>query len=258
MLAAWVALAALLNCAGWALSGLHQLNAAGYAGLFLVTGLVAFWWWSAGNGQHFQTPSCHKQRRRFRRFFPLAFLILAALAILGGSLHAPNNYDALSYRVPRILHWLAAEHWHWVHTVFNRLNTRAVSFEWLAAPLLVFTKTDRLLFLINVISFLLLPGLFFSILIRLGVRARVAWYWMWLLPTGYSYLLQAGSLGNDLSGALFGLAALDLALRARTSKSYADIWLSLLAAALLTGSKLSNLPLLLPWLIAILPSLRLL
>ena len=257
-LAAWVALGALLNCAGWALSGLHQLNAIGYGMLFLITIVIAIWWWRAGNAEGFQALSRHKQSRRFRRCFPLAFLVLAVMTTLGGILHAPNNYDALSYRIPRILHWLDAGHWYWIHTIFNRLNTRAVGFEWLAAPIMVFTKTDRLLFLVNIASFLLLPGLFFSILIRLGVRRRVAWHWMWLLPTGYSYLVQSGGLGNDLFGATFGLAALDLALRARTSKSFADIWLSALAAALLSGSKLSNLPLLLPWLIAFWPSLRLL
>ena len=44
--------------------------------------------------------------------------------------------------------------------------------------------------------------------------ARAAWHWMWLMPTGYCFLLQAGSIGNDLFGAVFALAALDFALRA--------------------------------------------
>src|SRR5258705_29372 len=154
-LALWIAFCAFCNCAGWALSALHQLNARGYAIAFLV-GIAAIvllrrrlfplgfprWNWQ-------------KQLRRFRRPFPLAFLTLAVLAILGGALYAPNNYDALAYRVPPVLHWLATCPLHLVHTDFQRLNTRACGVEWLSAPLISFTKTDRLLFLINVASFLL-------------------------------------------------------------------------------------------------------
>ena len=256
--AVWILFCAFFNCAGWLLSVLHQLNAAGYTVTFILgitaiillrqrlfTGDFPRWNW-------------RKLRRRFGRTFPLAFLILAFLAMLGGALYAPSNYDAMAYRVPRTLHWLAERRWHWIHTDFARLNTRACGFEWLAAPIIALTRTDRLLFLLNTVSFLLLPGLVFSVLTRLGVRARAAWHWMWLLPTGYSYLLQAGSLGNDLFGAVFPLAALDFALRARTSQKARDLWFSVLAAALMTSAKSSNLPLLLPWLVALAPSLRLL
>jgi hypothetical protein len=144
-------------------------------------------------------------------------LILAALAILGGVLHAPNNYDALAYRVPRVLNWLAEGQWHWIHTGFVRLNTRACGIEWLSAPLIAFTRTDRWIFVINAVSFLLLPGLIFSLFRRVGVNARVAWHWMWLAPSGYCFVLQAGSIANDMFSAIFALAAVDYALRARAS-----------------------------------------
>ncbi len=98
--------------------------------------------------------------------------------------------------------------------------------------MLALLKTDRPLFLLSVISFPLLPGLVFSVLVRLGVRARVAWHWMWLLPTGYCYLLQGGSIGNDLFGATFALAAMHYALRAQQSLRASDFWLSVFAVAL--------------------------
>jgi len=41
---------------------------------------------------------------------------------------------------------------------------------------------------------------------------------MWLVPTGYCFLLQAGSISNDLFGAVFAMAAVDFALRARQEK----------------------------------------
>jgi hypothetical protein len=256
-------LSSLAAGGGWLLSALHQLNAGGYAALLLLAMVAAGVWWKnrAAGSRPKILPFSQRRRklaRRFRWLFPFAFLLLALLAVAGGVWHAPNNYDALSYRVPRVLHWLAAGQWHWIHTDSLRLNAWACGFEWLAAPLLAFTKSDRWLFLINAVSFLLLPGLVFRVLRSLGCATRVAWQWMWLLPSGYGFVLQAGSLGSDLFAVVYALAAVDLALQARRSGRVADVWLSLLAAALLTGAKLSNAPLLLPWLIAAGPSLRLL
>ena len=245
----WILLCVYLNCAGWVLSALHQLNAGGYAVALMVGVLVL-------GALH---PDFGRVRlRRFRRGFPLIFLILAALAILGGGVHPPNNYDGLAYRVPRFLHWLAEGRWHWIPTEFPRLNTRPAGWEWQAAPLLALTRSFRGLFLPNALAFLLLPGLVFSVFTRTGVRPRVAWYWMWLVPTGYCFLFQAGSIANDMLAAIPALAAVDFALRAHKSKRISDVWLSVLSAALMTGFKTTNLPLLLVWAIALLPVLMLL
>ena len=179
------------------------------------------------------------------------------MVFLGGAWYAPANYDALAYRVPRVLHWLAAGQWQWIHTDFDRLNNRSCGIEWVSAPFIALLKTDRLLFLINLVSFLLLPGLVFSVFSRLGVRRRVAWHWMWIAPTGYGLLLQAGSIGNDLFGATFALAAVDFAVRAKTSRAARDFFAAILAAAMMTSAKTSSLPLLLPWAAAMLPSFKL-
>ena len=90
------------------------------------------------------------------------------------------------------------------------MNDRACGMEWLSAPVLLFTGSTRGLFLLNFLPFLLLPGLVFSIFTRLGVRARVAWQWMWLLPTGYNFILQAGGIANDTFPTVYALAAVDL------------------------------------------------
>jgi hypothetical protein len=137
------------------------------------------------------------------------------------------------------------------------MNIAGCGFEWLAAPLVLFTHTDRFLFLINWISYLLLPGLIFSVFTRLQVRPRVVWWWMWFLAAGWCFVLQAGSVDNDSLAAVYILAGVDLALRAREKNSATDLWLSLLAAALATGVKQTNLPLALLWLIAAWPGVRL-
>jgi hypothetical protein len=257
----WIGLSIFATSAGWVLSCLGCLNLAGYIVLGVVALVMIVGLWL--NGQPKGRPlrfnwNWAKMRRRFSGSFPLAFLLLAVLAFLGGILYPPSNHTALDYRIPRVLNWLAEGQWHWIWTPNPRLNTRACGIEWLSAPMLLVFKSDRLLFLLNWIPFLLLPGLLFSVLTRLGVRARVAWMWMWILPTGYVILLQAGSTGNDAFPMVYGLAAVDFALRAWKSRRASDLWYSGLALALLTGAKASNLPLCLVWAVLVAPLWRLL
>src|SRR5258705_8557864 len=105
-ISAWILLCAFLNCAGWILSALHQLNPVGYAVTLLVGAMVGLFFLKQG---WLSLPKFNlgKQKRRFSRIFPAAFLVLASLTFLGGLLHPPANYDALAYRLPRLLHWLA-------------------------------------------------------------------------------------------------------------------------------------------------------
>lgn len=179
------------------------------------------------------------------------------MAFVAGALYPSQNNDSCEYRIPRVWHWLAEGRWHWIHTLDFRMNVAGCNFEWLAAPLMLFTRHDRCIFLVNWVSLLLLPGLIFSVFTRLEARGRVAWWWMWFLSAGLCYVLQARSDLNDSFAVIYALASVDFALRAREKKNVADLWLSILAVALLTGVKQTNLPLALPWLVAALPGLRL-
>ncbi|HEY2328810.1 MAG TPA: hypothetical protein VGI63_03235 [Verrucomicrobiae bacterium] len=250
----WILISAFASLAGWTLSALGQLNRPGYAVCFGVFAVFVFLrrkdldFGSAGKF------FCVKRfLRRFRRPLPMGFAALALLVFFGGAHYPPTHYTALAYHIPRVLDWLAAGHWQWIHTPDPRMNFSGCGFEWIFAPLLLFTKSVRPLFILNFISFLFLPGLVFSVFTRLGVRARVAWHWMWLLPTGYIFLLQGGSAGNDALAAVFALALVDFGARAWESRRPRDLVFSLLAAVLMTGIKPVSLPLLLPWLILVFP-----
>jgi hypothetical protein len=317
MVRLWIWVSAFASLAGWGLSAVGQLNRAGYAVAFAIFAIFIFVF-RKGLGfepgvkgarvsppaaqemrtgcQRFQRPSRHhplrlgqprsaKLLRRFRRPLPLGFAALAGLVFLGGAIYPPTHYNAMTYHIPRVLQWLAAGRWHWIHTAVTRMNYSGCDFEWLSAPLLLFTKSDRALFLLNFIPFLLLPGLVFSVFTRLGVRARAAWHWMWLFPTGYIFLLQAGSAGNDAFATVYALAAIDSGCRAWKSHrvgrvtpcapaaarglpalpdlpdsavngvtALPDLFHSVLAVALLTGTKPTSLPLLLPWAILMVTS----
>jgi len=256
----WLWVSAFASLAGWALSAAGQLNRAGYAAGFAAFAVFIFVFRKglgfAAKAEVQRLKS--KVLRRFRRPLPFCFAALALLIFLGGALYAPGNYTGLAYRAGRVLQWLAHGHWFWIHTMDFRMNDRACGIEWLSAPVLLFTHSTRGLFLINFLPFLLLPGLIFSIFTQLGIRARVAWHWMWLLPTGYDFILQAGGNANDTFPTVYALAAMDFGLRAAKSRRPADLWHSVLAAALLTGAKASNLPLLLPWAILLFPLVPLL
>lgn len=136
------------------------------------------------------------------------------------------------------------------------MNVADCGYEWLATPLMLFTHSDRLLFLINWVSYLMLPGLVFCVLRFCGVAGRVAWWWSWLLATGWCYVMQSASVANDSFGAIYALAAVALALKSQKTGNVNDFWISLLAAALTTGVKQTNIPLVMLWLIAAWPQRR--
>jgi hypothetical protein len=161
-------------------------------------------------------------------------------------LYAPWDFDTATYRLPRVLYWWSAHHWYWIGTVDHRLDYSSTGFEWQMLPIMELTRSDRLLFLVNWIPFLLLPGLVFSIYRAFGINSRSACRWMWLLPSGYCYALQCSGLENDGYAVNYLLAAIAFANFAYHSRRAAGFWLALLAAALMTGAKFSNVPLLLP------------
>jgi len=252
----WILLSALLVASGWILSVFHQLNRPGYGVVLALAAAAGIYWQRMAKWQPRNTPAqwAHKFTRRFKHPAPFLFFGLGVLSFMGGLLYAPSNGDSEAYRIPRVLHWLDAQQWHWIHTLDARMNILACGFEWLSAPLILFGRDDRLLFLINIVSYSMLPGLVYSVFTRLGVSSRVAWWWMWILPSGWCFAFQAGSVVNDSFAAIYALAAVDLALRAKEKDSVGDFWLSMLAAALITGAKQCDIPLVLLWFIAAWPA----
>ena len=89
------------------------------------------------------------------------------------------------------------------------------------APLLVLFQTDRLFFL-HQFRLLPVPARAHLLCFRrqAGVAGRVAWSWMWLLPSGFCFVLQAASMGNDSFAAVYFLAALRDARRAREGSPF--------------------------------------
>jgi hypothetical protein len=258
----WILASAACASAGWILSAFHQVNLVGYVVYLSAFGAAAWRLFLRQPAEaSLPTKMASKGFRwnwpRFRRPLPFLYLITAALAAIGGTVYAPNNYDALTYRVPRMLHWWAASGWHWISTQNERMNLSGTNFEWLMMPLFMVTHSDRLFYLLNIAAYLLLPALVFLVFVGAGAPRRVAWFWMWLMPAALCYAMQAGSISNDTIAVIYFLGALYFAFQARRNGSIADLWLAFLAGGLMTGVKGSNLPLALPVILAIAPSLKL-
>jgi hypothetical protein len=258
--AAWILFGTWLVCTGWILSALKQLNVGGYLVSLLL--FLLFVWLVGirlvpGSFQgRFWNPS--RLIRRFRHPIPLIYLLYLLGELIAGAVYAPNNYDAFCYRIPRILHWLHEGQWHWTGSFNSRMDFSATGFEWLMLPQILFLKSLRFLFLINLLSYALLPGLIYSAFSGLGIAKRVAWYWMWILPCAYCFVLQAGGIGNDTFAAVYFLAAIAFSTRALRRSSWPDAAVAFLSAGLLTGSKALNLTLFLPLLLVLVPAFKLL
>ena len=250
----WLIWGAWCAVCGWTLSALHLLN--GWGHLLASPGLfVTCWlWWRATRPQ---TPVRSWRHRRAWMFrpLPLFYAGTALLSLIGAVSYAPWSFDSTTYRLPRLLDWWAANHWYWIGTVDHRLDFSSCGFEWQMLPLLELTHSDRGLFLLNWLPYLMAPGLIFFVFRSLGVNARSARRWMWLLPMGYCYALQCGGLQNDGYCMNFTLAAVGFAVAGYRSGRTGLVLISLLAAGLITGAKLSNAPLLLPLGLFLLPAL---
>jgi len=251
-------LATITVLSGWLLSTFRQLT---WEVLFLLILPILLFLIAGRNAGRY--PACAgfylflwRLKARLKRPLPLLYYIALILGLAGGLIYPPNNYDALSYRIPRILAWISDGGWYWIPTANERMNYSGVVQEWLFSPLLLAFRSYRPFFLVNIILFALMPFLVFSTFRRLGIQERVAWWWMWLLPLSMGIVMQAGGIGNDLLGVFFFLVATDTALRFRETGSANLLVCSVLAVGLCTGVKLSNLPLVLPWIMLIIPLWR--
>lgn len=254
----FVLIATWLNLCGWVLSGLHALNAPGYTVCLLLVLVSAGFILRRGRFGRTSLLALTRWRHRALKPLPALWLLAFLIAFAGGLFFEPRNYDFLTYRLCRILHWWAEGRWHWITTNNDRMNISGPGFEWVLTPFVILTRSARPAALINLLGFALMPGLLFRFLTALRVRTSVAYQWMWLFPGGYCFVTQAGSAANDAYAVTYLLAGVIFALEADRTGDAAWLYASILSAALLTGVKASNIPLVAPILASWWPARKLL
>jgi hypothetical protein len=174
MASLWLVFVAWSSCSGWILSYIGALNGFGYAAAAVPLLAIMLAVWKSTSGAQ------SSLRLRFKPA-ATAWLLVMLLCLMAGLLHPPSNYDALSYRLPRILYWWQEGHWHWLQSADPRMNYSGTGFEWQMLPWLILFRSDQFLFLLNWLPALLLPALNFHALRFLGCRTRAAALWMWPL-----------------------------------------------------------------------------
>jgi hypothetical protein len=240
-----IRLASAVVMLGWLLSALGKLTLQGC----LIAGIPVILLIAIFSRRELGRAGFHLPGRRLvlwwkrRRLLPMIFGFTFLLIVCGSILHEPNNFDGLSYRIPKILYWTQNHSWQWIDTPFGELNYTLPNYEWLTLPCFLVTGGFHATVMINWAAFLLLPALFFSLLRTFGVSARLAYDWMWVFPSGYLIAMLAGGIGNDLVGLTAILAALHCAGRYAATGKKSYLFDALLAAGFCTGVKLSNLPL---------------
>jgi hypothetical protein len=175
------------------------------------------------------------------------FAILALVIFLGGALYVPWSFDATTYRFPRILYWWAHNSWYWTNACDARLDYSSTGYEWQLLPLMLLTGSDRCFFLINWIPFIFMPALLLRFFRIFRMNRAVTGILIWVVPSGYCYALQAGGAQNDGYAVFYLLSAFVFLDDYRLRGQKTDLIISMVAVGLLTGAKLSNLFLTLPY-----------
>jgi hypothetical protein len=110
----WLGYTLWATLAGWGLSLLGHVDGSGYIRCMPILVLLCCCLWRKTGPW---VPVLPNKPRVLRKPAALAWLVIAVLAGVAGALHAPANYDALSYRLPRILNWWQEGHWYWIGAV---------------------------------------------------------------------------------------------------------------------------------------------
>ena len=131
---------AVLSLAGWVLSFFRILTPISYRLVIAFFIGITFWFLKGLPWSVF----FRRNLKRFRRPLPAVFAGTGCLVLVGALLSSPSNYDALSYQVPRIMHWLHDQGWSWISTASQRQNYSGTGQEWLLAPLIALTRVDLL------------------------------------------------------------------------------------------------------------------
>ncbi len=171
--------------------------------------------------------------------FLLTFAPLVYASVRIAVTYEPNNYDSLSYHLPRAMYYLGQN----TLAHFDTGNPRQIYFPFnynlLQLLGLIYDSPLQCLTFINLASWGV-AGLAVYRLCRVnGLRANTALVATWLALTATQVLAQATATTNDLPTGAGLLATLLFLLRWRQTRRSRDAFLAALGAGLTAGSKLT-------------------
>jgi hypothetical protein len=229
------------NTSGWVLSWLSNLNIKGYIAALIP---LFYLFYKVCRSYLSHNFTLRKSIRKLR-WSEISWIVVLAVIIAGALLNRPFGWDACAYRLPRVLRWLESNNWCWLNSADDRQDISALAFEWMIAPLYAIFKNDRPLFLINLIPYICMPRLCWLGSRATGINRQWALASSYLIPLGFCFSLQAGGVQNDGIASFFALMPIAL-LNAQCAPWLSKKWkfgISILSICILSGLKLTNLPL---------------
>ncbi|MFC1831010.1 hypothetical protein ACFL0S_03200 [Thermodesulfobacteriota bacterium] len=133
----------------------------------------------------------------------LAILIILIATLAVALVYPPNNYDSMTYHLPRVAHWISNKDISFYPTNNPRQNFQMPLSEFAIMHLQVLTASDLFANVIQWINFVILIFLGQLIAAELGLNERQQIITSFLIATLPMVILQASSTQNDLVASSF-------------------------------------------------------
>lgn len=171
----------------------------------------------------------------------LTLLPIAYASIRIAATYAPNNYDSMTYHLPRVMYYLGQNDLAHFDTGNDRQIYFPFNFNLLQLFALIYSPPLQCVNFINLLTWGV-AGLAVFRLARLhGLSANAALLAAWIALTSTQILAQATATTNDLPTGAVLLCVLVFVLRWRQTRRRSDALLTGLAAGLTAGAKLTIL-----------------
>lgn len=167
----------------------------------------------------------------------LVFGFILILALV----YEPAVHDTLAYRLPRIRLWMQDGVLQWYEGADQRCNGLGRNWEWLGMAILQVFRSERLLVLPSLVSWILLSRILFTWAEDFAASNRAARWTAFVLCTSPIFVVQGCTTMNDLMAATLVAASVMLLITAWENddrkQGGLDLVFSGLALSLATGVK---------------------
>ncbi|KKK73163.1 hypothetical protein LCGC14_2896590, partial [marine sediment metagenome] len=141
----------------------------------------------------------------FRRSFQLLVPLWIIIGITAW-IYPPNNYDSLTYHMPRVAHWIQNQSIEYYPTPIDRQNVMGPGAEYLILFFQLLTGSDRLATLVQFFSFMLLIISTYYVIRIIKLPQKWLPYIMIIATTAPIAIMEASNTKNDLVAALITLS----------------------------------------------------
>lgn len=173
-----------------------------------------------------------------QRITPLTVILVGAIAFIlattfaAAILYPPNNWDSMTYHMPRVEHWISNKSVSFYPTAITRQNYQMPLAEFAIMHVQILTSCDLYAQLVQWISFLILVCLCLLIAGELGLSSGQQLISAIVIATLPMAILQASSTQNDLVVSSFLMSFGLFMLRLRENLSAENLLLAAISLGL--------------------------